>query len=77
MIVGYTLYKQISPLPAYPYNRFPYYAGAYLLIGLGIVTFVPGFARRIGERLTAETTDLNDEDGIALTPAVDAQTASR
>lgn len=55
VIVGYTLYKQVSPVPPYPYSRFPYYAGAYLLVGLGIVALVPGMASRIGRRLAAET----------------------
>jgi amino acid transporter len=64
VIVSYTLYKQVSPVPAYPYSRFPYYAGGYLLVGLAIVAFVPGMAARIGSRLAAE---MDDEEAVPAT----------
>jgi amino acid transporter len=51
--LGYVLYKQ-SVGQAAPYNRFPYMAGAWCLIGLLIVLIAPGMARRIGARLSAE-----------------------
>ena len=50
----YVLVKQVWPVPAYPYNVFPYLVGAWLVVGLLIVALVPGLARSIGERLSAE-----------------------
>lgn len=52
--VAYTIYKNIHPVPAYPYNVFPYIAGAWLLLGLAIVLLVPGLAVKIGQRLTED-----------------------
>ncbi len=54
VLLVYVLYKQVHPVPPAPYNRFPYYAAAYLLIGLVLTLAVPGFARRIGARLARE-----------------------
>jgi amino acid transporter len=53
-LLVYVLYRQVHPVPPAPYNRFPYYAGAYLLVGLLLTVAVPGFARRIGARFAAE-----------------------
>lgn len=50
--VGYTLYNQLVPAPAYPYNIFPYIALAWLVIGAAIVIFTPQLARRVGAGLT-------------------------
>lgn len=55
----YTFYKNVLPVPAYPYNVFPYVAGGWLLIGVAIVLLVPGLAERLGQRLTEE--DLAEE----------------
>jgi amino acid transporter len=44
--VGYTLYKNLFNLDA-PYDRFPIIVGAWLLIGLAVVLFVPGIAERV------------------------------
>ena len=46
--------------PGFPFNLFPYIAGAWLLIGLASVLFVPGLARRIGANLAARE-DANTE----------------
>jgi len=67
-ILGYTLYHQIFPTPPYPYNRFPYYAAVYLVIGILITFVVPGFARRVGDRLARET----DEGPVSTEPVVRA-----
>ena len=50
----YVLIKQVWPVPPYPYNVFPYLVAGWLLVGLLIVALVPGLARSIGERLSAE-----------------------
>ena len=55
--LAYTIYKQVYPVPAHPYNLFPYVAGGWCLIGLATIVLVPGLAARIGKRLTEETVD--------------------
>jgi amino acid transporter len=50
----YTLYKNVYPVPAWPYDLFPYVAAGWLLLSLAFVLLVPGFARQIGERLRQE-----------------------
>jgi amino acid transporter len=59
-ILLYVIYKNVYPAPDFPFNLFPYVAGAWLLIGLGSVLFVPGLARRIGANLAARE-DANTE----------------
>lgn len=49
----YVFYKQSVGQPE-PFNRLPYIAGAWCLIGLIIVIAAPRLARRIGDRLSAE-----------------------
>lgn len=49
--LAYTLYRQIVPVPASPYNYFPYAVLAYLVIGAALVIGVPGMAKRIGAGL--------------------------
>jgi hypothetical protein len=50
-VLGYTLYSNIYPIPAPPYNIFPYVALAWLVIGLVIVFASPALVRRIGLHL--------------------------
>jgi hypothetical protein len=52
--VGYTIYKNVFGV-AFPYDRFPYIVGAYLLIGLAIVAFSPGLADRVTSGLRRST----------------------
>jgi amino acid transporter len=52
LAVGYTLYNQIVPAPAWPYNLFPYVTLAWLVIGAAVVLFAPRLARRMGDGLT-------------------------
>src|SRR5256885_95813 len=40
----YTLYKNIWPVPAYPFEIFPYIVAVWLAIGLAAAFLVPGFA---------------------------------
>jgi hypothetical protein len=57
----YTLYHNIWPVPAHPYNLFPYIVGAWIALSLVAVFAVPGFARRMGHRL-------REEDGLTVEP---------
>jgi amino acid transporter len=57
----YTLYKNLWPVPDYPFNIFPYIVAGWLAVGLTIAFGVPGFARQVDEglreRQEAESTD--------------------
>jgi amino acid transporter len=61
-ILIYVIYANVYPVPAFPFNVFPYVVAAWLVLGLGIVLFVPGLARRIGANL-AEREGLAVEEG--------------
>jgi amino acid transporter len=50
--VGYTLYNELVPAPAYPYNVFPYVTLAWLVMGAALVLFAPHLAKRMGDGLT-------------------------
>ena len=51
IVLGYTLYSNIFPVPAAPYNIFPYVALGWLVLGLLIVFVSPALVRRIGLHL--------------------------
>jgi amino acid transporter len=51
----YTLYKNLWPVPDYPFNVFPYVVAGWLAVGLGVATLVPGFVERVGPELHART----------------------
>jgi amino acid transporter len=59
LFLGYTLYHNVYPVPAWPYNLFPYIVAAWVLLSVAAVYLIPGFARRIGERL-------REEDGLSF-----------
>ena len=44
----YTIYKNVWPRPAYPYDKFPLMVGGWLVLGIGIALLYPGLARKIG-----------------------------
>jgi amino acid transporter len=50
--LGYTIYKNIEGT-AFPYDRFPFVVGAWLVVGLAITVVFPGLTRNIGARLAA------------------------
>jgi amino acid transporter len=53
----YTIYKNVWPRPAHPYDLFPLMVGGWLVVGIAITLFYPGLARRIGIGL-AEAEDI-------------------
>jgi amino acid transporter len=65
----YTLYKNVWPVPDYPFNLFPYIVAAWLLLGLGVAVLVPGLATRVRTELGSRT-DAAEEEPAALRPAL-------
>ena len=59
LFLFYTLYRNVYPVPAWPYNLFPYIVAAWVLLAVIAVYAIPGFARTIGDRL-------RDEDGLSV-----------
>jgi len=51
LILGYTLYSNLYPVPAPPNNILPYVALVWLLIGIVIVFVSPALVQRIGAHL--------------------------
>jgi len=54
LFLFYTLYRNVYPVPAWPYNLFPYIVAAWVLLAVIAVYAIPGFARTIGDRLRKE-----------------------
>ena len=50
-VAGYTLYRNIWPVPPSPFDVFPYVVAGWLVLGLAAVLLVPGLAGRIGRQL--------------------------
>lgn len=67
LFLVYVLYNQLYPVPASPYNVFPYAALAWLLVGLAIALLVPGLAARIGKALS-------QQEGLTSPERVNAST---
>lgn len=51
LVLGYTLYSNIFPIPPAPYNVLPYVALAWMVAGLLIIVISPALVRRIGLHL--------------------------
>jgi hypothetical protein len=58
-ILVYVIYTNVYPVPDFPFNIFPYVVAPWLILGLGIVLFVPGLARCIGANLA-------EREGLAV-----------
>jgi hypothetical protein len=78
-LVGYTLYNELIPAPAWPYRIFPYITAGWLAVGLILILANPGLARRIGTGLTrglglptAGNSQPIDEEGGGADAALDA-----
>lgn len=56
----YTLYSNIFPMPAAPYNYFPYIVLGWIIVGIVITMVSPNLVSRIAKRLMEEGTE---EDG--------------
>lgn len=53
VFLGYTIYKNVVGV-SFPYDRFPLWVGAWLVVGLLFILVQPGLAKRIGLRLSRD-----------------------
>ena len=53
-VAAYTLYRNVWPVPSYPFNVFPYVVAAWLAVAAVAVWVVPGLAARIERGLAVE-----------------------
>jgi predicted membrane channel-forming protein YqfA (hemolysin III family) len=51
-VAGYTIYRNVYPAPASPFDIFPYVVLGWLGVGVAVALLVPGFAERLGAQLT-------------------------
>jgi amino acid transporter len=65
----YTLYKNVWPRPAYPYDVFPLLVAGWLVLGAAITVVYPGLARRIGRGLA-------EAEGVTMPPETGGLPAS-
>ena len=52
-VAGYVLYRNLVPVPDYPFDLFPYVVAGWLAAGAAVVLAVPNLARRVSEHLIA------------------------
>jgi amino acid transporter len=62
----YTIYKNVQGVP-FPYDRFPFWVGGWLVVGLVFILLAPKLARRIGAALVHDA-ELDDAS-VAAEPA--------
>jgi amino acid transporter len=58
--LGYSLYSNIFPIPAAPFNYFPYIVLGWIVVGVLLIAFNPALVSRIAKRLMSEE-DNQDE----------------
>src|SRR5437773_1215988 len=61
----YTLYKNVWPVPPYPFEIFPYVVAGWLAVGLAAPFLVPGFATRV-QGAPHSRADSDDETPAAI-----------
>ncbi len=70
--IGYVIYKNLVPVPAAPYNYFPYVFLAWILIGLGWYLALkvrdPARAAQLGTFQEQEEADLESRIAAEITP---------
>jgi amino acid transporter len=54
-VAGYTIYRNVYPAPASPFDVFPYIVLGWLALGSAAALLVPGFAERLGAQLELRT----------------------
>lgn len=54
VLMGYTLYSNVFPVPAAPYNDFPYVVLAWIVLGVVLTVTSPSAAARLGAHFAEE-----------------------
>jgi amino acid transporter len=54
-VAGYTIYRNVYPVPDSPFDVFPYIVLGWLLLGAAAAISVPGFADRLRRQLALRT----------------------
>ena len=65
----YTLYKNVWPVPDYPFNIFPYVVAGWLAVGICLTLVVPGFVDRIEEQPAVGSVLEADPEAALVAPA--------
>ena len=63
VLIGYTLFRNVSPYPEGAAGLYPAVSAAWIVLGVLVVLLRPGAARRAGEELTASV-GLTDESRL-------------
>jgi amino acid transporter len=70
VLLAYTLLANVYPVPAFPFNLFPYVVLAWLLVGAIVMLTRPDVVRRIGEDFTNRPSASVNAAGQARRPAL-------
>ena len=54
-VAGYTIYRNVYPAPASPFDVFPWIVLGWLALGTAVSLLVPGFGERLREQLALRT----------------------
>jgi amino acid transporter len=55
-VAGYTIYRNVYPAPASPFDVFPWIVLGWLVLGIAAATLVPGLAKRLAAELALRVT---------------------
>jgi len=66
VLLGYTLYSNVYPVPAPPMNIFPYLVVAWIVVGVVVVIANPARVRSVGEKLAGD--DLGEGAAVGGSP---------
>lgn len=64
LLLGYALYANVFPVPAAPYNLFPYVVIAWIIVGLVIAAARPAAMKRVADDLIAQSSGLRDAGDV-------------
>ena len=60
----FTFIKQVYPLPAFPYNLFPFIAAAWMLLGVIVILVRPQLSAQMGHRLIESSEPASREEPV-------------
>jgi len=68
LLLAYALYANVFPVPAAPYNLFPYVVVVWLIIGIILAAARPAAMRKVSEDLIERTVEATAAGGGGSTP---------